>query len=110
MAHRNRRHCPICGKQDLLKLSNHLSQAHQLTSEERQPLLKRALLSSQVIPLVVQDGSYSTALPLPRTTCPVVAMPSNRPPVHCLEPQPYPEFQFKHNNVFHDGGGPLAVW
>ena len=92
MAHRNRRHCPICGKQDLLKLSNHLSQAHQLTSEERQPLLKRALLSRQVIPLVVQDASYPTELP--RNTCPVVAMPSNRP--LCLEPQPYPEFQFQH--------------
>ena len=35
---------------------------------------------------------------LPQNTCPVVAMPSNRPlpPVHGLEPQPYPEFTFQH--------------
>ena len=102
MAYRNRRNCPICGKQDLLKLSNHLSQAHQLTSEERQPLLKRALLSSQVVPLVssFQDGllSYPYPLELPRNTCPVVAIPSNTAltDVHCLEPQPYPEFKFQH--------------
>lgn len=39
---RKRKHCPICGKKNLLKLSNHLANTHELSSVERQPFLIRA--------------------------------------------------------------------
>ena len=97
MAHRNRRYCPICGKQDLLKLSNHLSQAHQLTSEERRPLLRRAVLSqAPLVPLQsFQDGMSPWCLSLPQPPSSAVVPPS-RQSVNCLEPHLYPEFRFKH--------------
>ena len=37
---RRKRKCPICGKQDLVKLSNHLADVHHLTREERLQYLK----------------------------------------------------------------------
>lgn len=97
MPYRHRRNCPICGKQDLLYLSDHLRQLHQLSSVERQPFLKRALLSSQVVPLIpppsVQDGmhSYPIASPmeLPQNKCSLNT-------VNCLGTQAYPEFRFQH--------------
>ena len=98
MPYTQRRHCPKCGKQDLLKLSEHLRQVHGLSSEERQPLLKSAVLSQ--VPLVVQDGSYPTALSMESPEC------TRRPPwtqtngplntVNCLVTQPYPDFKFIH--------------
>ena len=39
---RRRRTCPICQKEGLLKLSNHLADAHQLHSRERKPYLEKA--------------------------------------------------------------------
>ena len=39
---RKRKDCPICGKQGLLKLSNHLADFHQLSSRERQSYLMQA--------------------------------------------------------------------
>ena len=36
---RRRRHCPICGKENLAKLSNHLADMHGLSSEEREVYL-----------------------------------------------------------------------
>ena len=42
--------CPICYRQDLLYLADHLRQVHKLSSEERQPLLKAALFSHQLPP------------------------------------------------------------
>ena len=32
---RRRKDCPICGKRNLVKLSNHLADIHQLSGEER---------------------------------------------------------------------------
>ena len=43
MPYCNRRICPICGKNNLLKLSEHLRQVHHLTVEQSQPYLKTAL-------------------------------------------------------------------
>ena len=39
---RMRKDCPICGKQGLLKLSNHLADFHHLSSKERQAYLMQA--------------------------------------------------------------------
>ena len=50
MPYNFRRTCPICYRQDLLYLANHLRQVHKLSSEERQPLLKAALFSHQLPP------------------------------------------------------------
>ena len=46
MPYSNRRNCPICCKPDLLSLSHHLSQVHQLSSEGRKPWLKAAIFSN----------------------------------------------------------------
>ena len=35
--------CPICGKRALNRLANHLADAHELSSQERQPYLIRAM-------------------------------------------------------------------
>ena len=37
---RSRRTCPVCGREDLLKLSNHLRQVHNITGDERRRMLK----------------------------------------------------------------------
>ena len=63
--------CPICGKQDLLKLSEHLRQVHQLSCDERTSYLKSAVFSS----------GFSSP-----------EMKQNR----CMETKPYPTFHFKH--------------
>lgn len=48
---RYRKDCPIpgCGAIALVKLSNHLSQVHQLSSEERKPHLQKAKLKKYKI-------------------------------------------------------------
>ena len=70
MPYCRRRVCPICGKQDLLKLSEHLRQVHHLSSDERQLYLKNATFSQSFSPILYASG--------------------------CLEIQPYPEFKFQH--------------
>ena len=37
---RTHKDCPVCGKENLLKLSNHLKQTHNITGDERKRLLK----------------------------------------------------------------------
>ena len=39
MDRRVRRTCPICGKENFLKLHNHLAQVHGLNAQERQQYL-----------------------------------------------------------------------
>ena len=39
---RRRKDCPICGKRNLVKLSNHLADIHQLSAVERKYYLSRA--------------------------------------------------------------------
>ena len=67
MPYTHRRTCSICGKQDLLKLSEHLRQVHQLSNEERQPYLKNAVYS-------MPDMGRNL----------------------CMETKPYPSFRFQH--------------
>ena len=69
-----RRVCPICGKQGLLKLSEHLRQVHHLSSDDRQCHLKNAVFSPPITSL---------------------EMVSNQ----CMETKPYPTFQFKHPSM-----------
>ena len=45
MAPKFKRDCPICHKPELLYLSDHLSQVHQLSSDERKPWLKVSVFS-----------------------------------------------------------------
>ena len=71
MPYTHRRTCSICGKQDLLKLSEHLRQVHQLSVNERQPYLRNAV--------------YSAGMSSPD-------MIRNL----CMETKPYPSFQFQH--------------
>ena len=69
MPYTHRRTCPLCGKQDLLKLSEHLRQVHHLSMENRQPYLKNVM--------------FSTGL-------------SNMTSNLCMETKPYPSFRFQH--------------
>ena len=39
---RKRKNCPVCGKKNLLKLSNPLGVVHKLTGEERKEKLQEA--------------------------------------------------------------------
>ena len=43
MSYKYRKVCPTCGKANILKLSDHLRQVHQLSVEERQPYLRSAM-------------------------------------------------------------------
>ena len=45
MSFKQGRTCPICFKEQLFYLSDHLRQAHQLSSEERKPWLRSAVFS-----------------------------------------------------------------
>ena len=64
MPYKYRRVCPICYKANLLFLANHLCQVHQLSSEERKPLLKSAIFSHQLTPSLSQrvqiQGLYTS--------------------------------------------------
>ena len=63
MPYKFRRVCPLCYRQDLLYLADHLRQVHKLSCEERQPLLKAAIFSHQVTSTVFSgvqpQGLYS---------------------------------------------------
>ena len=94
--HRRRRICPICGKQSVLKLSNHLSQVHGLSSEERQRWLQRASHLPPPVDLPMEQHPVN----LPSNSCPMITRSShyNRAlsPVDCLATHSYPEFTFQH--------------
>ena len=102
MVNRNRRDCPICGNRDLLKLSNHLSQTHGLSSEERQRWLQRASHHSPPVVVPVEQYPVTTSpnscLVVSSHNSPVPCLMDNRPPlpVDTLETQPHPEFAFQH--------------
>ena len=111
MPYSRRRHCPICFKPDLLSLSHHLSQVHQLTSDERKPWLKVAVFSHaktfpSMIPLpcwIMQQQTMGLNPPFTQpqaqtlTSTPrKVEKPSARVPNRCLETRPYSDFKFNH--------------
>ena len=120
MSGRSRRNCPICCKNNLLYLSHHLAQVHNLSSAERQPWLKSATYSptkSTGLPYMSPYPfwgmpQYTMNAPFPPpsienlTTLPAPILsqsmiPKQSKPVkvqssQCLETQPYPEFKFHH--------------
>ena len=111
MPYSRRRHCPICFKPDLLSLSHHLSQVHQLTSDERKPWLKVAVFSHaktfpSMIPLPCWSMQQQTMGLNPPFTQPQaqtltstprkVEKPSARVPNRCLETSPCSDFKFNH--------------
>ena len=107
MPYSKRRNCPICFKPDLLSLSHHLSQVHQLSSEERQPWLKSAIFSptrTNGIPPYTFWGmpqyplSMTPQLPteVPQIRRPKQPKTTKVQTVNCLETQTYPEFRFQH--------------
>ena len=98
MPYIQRRACPICRKQGLLKLSEHLRQVHQLTSEERQPWLKAAVFSATPDHGILTHSQSPEELPH-YSMSKTLLTPTSRSalnPGPCLEPQPYPEFKFQH--------------
>lgn len=99
--------CIICGKQNLLKLSEHLRQVHQLSCEDRQPWLRAAVFSNTktyplcgtsqqslgINPLLPQ---YSVHQTLTQTQTQKPRKPPTKVPNRCLDTKPYPDFQFNH--------------
>ena len=97
--HRRRRICPICGKQSVLKLSNHLSQVHGLSSEERQRWLQRASHLPPQVDLPI--GRVENPVNLSPNSCPlhqtvVTSVQQADVTPMPLATQPYPEFAFQH--------------
>ena len=63
--HRRPRICPVCGKEDLKFLSDHIRQVHQLSSNERTTLLKSALYQGiksyrDAIPFIKKTPTFKT--------------------------------------------------
>ena len=110
MPYSKRRNCPICFKPDLLSLSHHLSQVHQLTSKERQPWLKSATYSltpSNGFPYMASYPFWGMpqypmrmnsqfAMQTSQSMKPKQPKTTKVQTVDCLETQAYPEFMFEH--------------
>lgn len=110
MAPKFKRECPICRKPELLYLSDHLKQVHQLSStDERQPWLKSAVFSSSKsngIPYMppfpfwgmrsIPQHSSDSIKPQPQQPRqpprPTMKVQNN----YCLETKLYPDFQFNY--------------
>ena len=63
--HRRPRICPVCGKEDLKFLSDHIRQVHQLSSNDRTTLLKSALYQGiksyrDAIPVIKKTPTFKT--------------------------------------------------
>ena len=110
MPYCNRGICPICCKPNLLSLSHHLSQVHNLSSNERKPWLKSAVFSSKSTGL-----SYMPPFPfwgIPSQPLSINSQPQQARQLpstpqqprrvakiqasHWLEMKPYPDFKFNH--------------
>ena len=107
MPYSNRRNCPICFKPNLLSLSHHLSQVHQLSSAERQPWLKSATYSltpskgfryMSPYPFLGMSPQLHQQLPMETTQNRIPKQPKTTKvqSVNCLETQAFPEFMFQH--------------
>ena len=111
MAPKFKRDCPICHKPELLYLSDHLSQVHQLSSDERKPWLKVSVFShATTFPYVptlpfwgMQQQTMGLNPPLTQpqaqtlsSTPRKVEKPSARVLNRCLETRPYSDFKFNH--------------
>ena len=100
--------CPICLKEQLFHLSDHLRQVHALPSAERKPLLKSAKFSpsqSQCSPFgatypffgLQQHYPGGMVTQQPRESLQRQQSKTNKVQTsNCLETQAYPEFKFQH--------------
>ena len=100
MPYTQRRICPICGKPNLLKLSEHLRQVHDLSTLARQPWLKQASHHSPPTIAIPKDVSLSQ-LPIiiPPEDVPLHNSPVTdtfHSPRPCVDTQPHPDFAFQH--------------
>ena len=100
MPYTQRRVCPICGKPNLLKLSEHLRQVHDLSTQARQPWLKQAShLPPPVPPKDVPLSQLPIIIPpedVPLHSSPVTTSDTFHSPGPCVDTQPYPDFAFQH--------------
>ena len=106
MSFKQGRTCPVCLKENLFYLSDHLRQVHKLSSIERQPWLKSATYSPTKptgLPFIPpypfwSMPQYPTSihpqLPIPQSIKPKPSKPDQTS--SCLETKPYPEFKFHH--------------
>ena len=112
------RTCPVCFKENIFYLGDHLRQVHQLSGAEKKHLLKSATYSptkSTGLPFMSPYPfwgmpQYTMNAPFPPpsienlTTLPAPNMrqsitqskPVKVQTSQCLETQPYPEFKFHH--------------
>ena len=128
MPYKFKRDCPVCGKPELLSLSDHLRQVHRLKSHERKQWLKAAVFSGSKKSLGITQGG-SRRLPQVLHTekersrerkRTIAAVKETEKPQHCivkrpkftddvsLETKSYPEFMFRHKFHF-SWWAPLSV-
>ena len=92
MPYTQRRVCPICGKPNLLKLSEHLRQVHDLSTQARQPWLQQASVSpTQSQPLILSPKDVPIIIP-PED----VPLQQFHSPQPCVDTRPHPDFVFQH--------------
>ena len=104
------RTCPVCLKENLFYLRDHLRQVHNLSSAERQPLLKSATYSPTVsmrlpnmppypfwgMPQYPMSMNPQLPTEVPQSMNSKQSKPAKVQTSQCLETQPYPEFKFHH--------------
>ena len=103
--------CPICFKENLYYLNDHLRQVHRLSTYERKRWLNEAVFSStKMFPSVMPHPVWSmqqqtmglhspfTQPQTPTQRCKQckVDKPPARVPNRCLETRPYPDFKINH--------------
>jgi len=91
MPYKHKRNCPLCCKQDLANLANHLLDVHGLSNEERQPYLQMA---TQRLHYPEEKEDCSFKIPLKRR-CPSGRSELKRERA-LTDVTGYPEFCFKH--------------
>ena len=91
--------CPICLKEHLFYLSDHLRQVHSLSSDQRKQLIKCAVFSpsQSFTPSFFglqqpYPSGYGEQQQSPRLS----KQPKTVQATNCLETQAYPEFTFQH--------------
>ena len=115
MPYKFKRDCPVCGKPELLSLSDHLRQVHRLKSHERKQWLKAAVFSGSKKSLGITQGVSRRFTQLLHTEKErsrerkrtISAVKETEKPQHCivkrpkftddvsLETKAYPEFRHK---------------
>lgn len=104
--------CPVCLKENIFYLSDHLRQVHKLLSEERKQLLKSAIFSPTRFnrmppyPFWGMQQQYPMCPQYPRSLQLPMETPQSRIPkqlkttkiqtVNCSETRAYDEFMFQH--------------